>query len=173
MVGPDVGAVVAPGATDVAERLIERWPAARAFVLVGCASITAGGVIAAVSRPAGLERGPWLAAYLVLVGGVAQIALGAGQAWMSAEPPGPRAVRRDVGAWNLGLAATVIGSLASMPIVTTVGGVATILALSLFLWGVRRCGTTRRWLLASYRCLVVLVLVSTPVGVALSWIRGR
>ena len=39
-----------------------------------------GGAVAAVSDPFSFEQGSWLAAFLVLVGGVVQIALGAGQA---------------------------------------------------------------------------------------------
>lgn len=158
-------------ATAVVGRLVARWPAARAFVLVGCGSIVAGGLIAAVSRPTGLEQGSWLAAYLVLVGGVAQIGLGGGQAWMAASPPGPSVLRSEVAAWNLALVATIVGSLASMPVLSTLGSASTIVALVLFLLGVRRGSTLRWWPLVVYRCVIVVVLLSTPIGLALAWAR--
>jgi hypothetical protein len=119
---------------SIGDDLITRWPAARRFLIIGSVSTIAGGVVAAVARPTGFELGPWLAAYLVLVGGVAQIALGVGQAWLAEERT---AVRAEVASWNSGVGATIVGTLVSTPIVTTFGGVASVVALSLFLGGVR------------------------------------
>jgi hypothetical protein len=44
-----------------------------AFVAVASALIVAGGLVAAVNGAAAFAHGSWLAAYLVLVGGVAQL----------------------------------------------------------------------------------------------------
>jgi hypothetical protein len=140
-------------------------------VVAGSVSIVAGGVCAAVTRPTHFELGSWLAAFLVLVGGVATIALGGGQAWMAGEPPPDRAVAAELAAWSVGVAATIAGSLAAVPAVTTVGAVATVVALALFLAGVRRPGAGVRWPLVVYRALAAIVLVSTPVGVVLAWAR--
>ena len=63
------------GLSPWAAQLVARWPAMRAFVVLGAVAIVAGGLIAAVTRPSGFAEGPWLAAYLVLVGGVALTSL--------------------------------------------------------------------------------------------------
>ena len=42
----------------------------------GICSVALGGLVAAVAQPLDLAHGSWLAAYLVLVGGVAQGAMG-------------------------------------------------------------------------------------------------
>ena len=60
------------GAGDAGDRLLACWSVVGPFVLVGSVCIVAGGLVAAVSRPSGFELGSWLAAYLVLVGGVAE-----------------------------------------------------------------------------------------------------
>jgi hypothetical protein len=154
-----------------ADRLLPRWPAVRPFLLIGALCIVSGGLVAAVTRPTGFDLGSWLAAFLVLVGGVAQIALGVGQAWLSDEPPRPTAVTAEVTAWNLGVAATIIGSLVPAPILTTLGGIASVVALVLFLRGVRKAESGAKWARTVYRGVAAVVLVSTPVGLALAWIR--
>jgi hypothetical protein len=156
-----------------ADRLVACWPSARPFVVIGAVCIIAGGVVAAVTRPTGFELGPWLAAFLVLVGGVAQIALGAGQAWLAVRPPTRRRVASEVVAWNVGAALTVVGSAVAVPVLTTLGGIAVLYALALFLDVVRHGGTpggssvSRRL----YTGVTAVVLVSTPIGLALAWIR--
>lgn len=151
--------------------LIARWPAARPFVVVGSVCTIAGGLVAAVTRPTGFELGSWLAAYLVLVGGVAQIALGVGQAWLAGEPPRQTEVRAEAVTWNLAVVATVAGTLVPAPILTTLGGIATVVALGRFLAGVRTAGAASRTARTLYRGFAAIVLVSTPVGLALAWIR--
>lgn len=169
------GAVPAAGPkrmdVDTATRLVDRWPSMRSFVLVGIACITGGGMVAAVTRPAGLELGSWLAAFLVLVGGVAQIALGAGQAWLCDDRPPSQRLAGQVLTWNLGLAATITGSLLHLPALTSAGGLATGVALVLFLTAVRTSSSGPTWLRVSYRAVVVVVLASTPIGLALAWLR--
>jgi hypothetical protein len=162
------GIAVAP---RIADRLTTRWPVARPFVVVGFASITAGGVVAAVTRPTGFELGSWLAAFLVLVGGIAQIALGIGQAWMAERPPRSATVTAEVVTWNLGLVATIVGSLASAPVVTAAGAVAIVVALVLFLRGVGSAADAARGPRLLYRGVIAVVLISTPVGLGLAWVR--
>jgi hypothetical protein len=140
-------------------------------VVAGSLSIVAGGICAAVTRPTHFELGSWLSAFLVLVGGVATIVLGGGQAWMAEDPPERRAVHAELAAWSVGVAGTISGSLAAAPVVTTVGAVATVVALALFLAGVRRPLAGVRWPVVAYRALTTIVLVSTPVGVVLAWAR--
>ena len=164
------GATGRDGVNGAALRLVARWPAARPFVVIGCTSIVAGGVVAAVTRPIGFELGSWLAAFLVLVGGVAQIALGAGQAWMAGTPPRPATVAIETVAWNLGIVATIVGSIASAPIVTAAGAVAVVAGLVLFLRGVQDA-TGPRGPRLLYRGVIVVVLISTPIGLVLAWTR--
>jgi len=61
---------------DVAGELLARWSACRPFLGLGAACVTVGGVVAAITGPAGLELGSWTGGYLVLVGGVAPILFG-------------------------------------------------------------------------------------------------
>src|SRR5664280_2796146 len=69
-----------------------RRSAALPFAAVGAACIVAGGLVAAVSAPAPSEHASWAAAYLVLVVGVAQAALGVGQALLALRVPSRRNV---------------------------------------------------------------------------------
>ena len=59
-------------------------------MVAGGAAIIAGGIVAAVTDPAGWEHGSWTAAFLVLVAGVAQIGLALGQVELAAVPATPR-----------------------------------------------------------------------------------
>jgi hypothetical protein len=153
------------------ERLAERWPAARGFVVVAATGIVAGGVVAAVTHPTGFELGSWLAAFLVLVVGVAQLALGAGQAWLAGAAPSRATVRAELVAWNLGALLTIVGTLASAPVVTTLGGPAIVAALVLFLRGAGVGAPSGGRPALLYRSIVVVVLLSTPIGLVLAWAR--
>ncbi len=59
---------------------------ARLLVVVGTCCVVLGGFVAAVTGPLTLADGSWLAAYLVLVGGLAQCALGQVPSWLTAPP---------------------------------------------------------------------------------------
>jgi hypothetical protein len=153
------------------ELLVARWPAIRPFLVVGSAAIVAGGVTAAVARPTGFALGSWMAAYLVLVAGVAQIALGVGQAHLAREAPERADVVVELIAWNASVVATIVGTLVGAPLVTTLGGVALVLALLRFLAGVRTPAAPSNVSLVLFRTVLAVVAVSTPVGIALAWIR--
>jgi len=157
--------------TPTVDRVAGRWSAVRPFAAVAGLAIVGGGIVAAVTRPTGFGNGSWLAAYLVLVVGVAQALLGGGQAVMAERPPAASTVRAELVTWNLGAAAVVVGTLVTAPVLTTLGGVATAVALVLFLLGVRRVGASPAWLPFVYRALVAVVLVSVPIGLVLAWVR--
>lgn len=140
------------------------------FVAVGAACVVAGGLVAAVTAPAPTEHGSWAAAYLVLVGGVAQIALALGQSWLAPAAPSRRLLAGEYVAWSLGNAAVLIGTLAEVPAVVDIGGALLVAALAIFAIAVR--GGRRHWALLVYRALVVLMLVSIPVGLVLDRVRG-
>ena len=145
-----------------------------ALILLGYASIVTGGMVAAVTGPLGLERGSWVAAYLVLVGGVAQLALG----WVPGELGQATAGRNAwllVGAWNLGNVLVITGTLTTAPLGVDVGSVLLVVALLLAIRALLRAGSARaeqrvrrRLLGRVYLGLLVLLTVSIPVGIVLA-----
>ncbi len=153
------------------QRLIERWPTVRWFVVVGSLCVVGGGGVAAVTRPTEFTAGSWVAAYLVLVGGVAQIALGAGQATLMLQSVRTSTATVEAVLWNVGVGATISGTLVSAPVVTTIGGFATAGALLFFLVAVRREIDRKIRLAWVYQAIVAVVLLSVPIGLALAWIR--
>lgn len=136
------------------------------FAVVGTACVIAGGLVAAFTAPAPSEHASWAAAYLVLVAGVTQVALGVGQALLASPPR--RTVVGEFAAWNAGNAAVLAGTLTGVLPVVYAGGVLLVVALALWTSGVRRPGPRRGWGLRLYRLLVVLMLVSIPVGLFLA-----
>lgn len=153
------------------EDLRARWGATLAFVAIGVGCIIVGGLVAAVTGPTGFKDGSWAAAYLVLVAGVAQLGLGAGQALLAAEPPTRRLVIGELAAWNSGNVAVLAGTFLGSPLLVDAGGLALVVALGLFLHGVRGSRVKGRWPLVLYRLLAGVVAVSIPVGLALSALR--
>lgn len=157
---------------NVGVELVARWPAFRPFAVVGTACVVAGGLVAALTRPTGFEAGPWVAAFLVLVGGVAQLLLGAGHVYLSEPVPSRSSALLALVVWNASVVATVAGTLASAPILTTAGGLGTVAAVVLFGRGrSRRPALGDTWFRGAYLAVLVVLLVSAPVGVALSWLR--
>ncbi len=143
-----------------------RWRAARPFVLVAGAAIVLGGLTAAVSGPLGVEHGSWAAAYLVLVVGVGQLVLGVGQAALREVPPAPSLRAWQLGLYDAGSAAVLVGTFVSVPAVVLVGGAVLLAALVLFLAGTR--GTPAgRWTVL-YRLMATVLVISVPIGLALS-----
>jgi hypothetical protein len=141
------------------------------FAAVGAACVVAGGLTAAVSATAPSEHGAWAAAYLVLVCGVAQIALGAGQPLLG--HPARRLLAWEFAAWNLGNAGVLAGTLAGSTTVVDAGGVLLAAALALMAFGTRKTSASRVWALRGYRVLTALVLVSIPVGLVLAATGSR
>lgn len=145
--------------------------ASRSFLAVGALGVVAGGIVAAVTGPTGFERGSWVAAYLVLVVGVAQIALGAGLAWLPDEVPARSATMALLIGWNLAAVVVIAGTLVSAPVLTSVGGVITAAILVGFVLGVGHSRPELSGWALLYRALAVFVLLSTPVGLLLAWMR--
>ncbi len=143
-----------------------RW-----FAVIGSLCIIGGGIVAAVSRPTDFVAGSWVAAYLVLVGGVAQILLGVGQAALTTQPVRDSTAAAEAVLWNVGVIATIGGTLASAPALTTIGGLATAAALLAFLVAVRRQGDREIRLALAFQALVTVVLLSVPIGLTLAWTR--
>jgi hypothetical protein len=142
-----------------------------AFLVVGGACIVAGGLVAAVTEPLQLTHGSWAAAYLVLVGGVAQIALGFSQrALTGRETPMP-VLLTELAAWNLGSALVIGGTIVGNPVIVDVGGVALVLALGVLARTVRG-GAGPRWAVWTYRGVLAVLLASIPIGLVLAHVRA-
>jgi hypothetical protein len=135
------------------------------FVVCGGILIVAGGVVAAVDSAAPFAHGSWLAAYLVLVGGVAQILLAGGRA---AIVSGSGRSRGRLVLWNVGSLAVPAGVLADASAWVTAGSVALLCALALFAQTGFQPAPGRRAQAVAYLVLVVSLAASVVVGSALA-----
>lgn len=156
--------------------LAGRWQELLPFAVAGMLCVVSGGLIAAVTASAPTEHGTWAVAYLVLVCGVAQTGLGLGQALSTSHTPAPVVAVQWVG-WNLGNAAVLVGTLTGRTAVVDVGGVLLVVALlllarGLFPAGVRRVAGAHRWFRYVYGLLILLLLISIPVGLVLARVRA-
>ena len=91
---------------------------ASAMVVIGGSFVVLGGLVAAVTGPLGLEHGSWLAAYLVLVCGVAQFAIGTAQSGqgLGAKPMPWARGWVQLTCLNLGNVAVIVGTLVREPL---------------------------------------------------------
>lgn len=149
------------------------WSAAVPFAVLGTSCVVAGGLVSAAVAVAPSQLGSWAVAYLVLVGGVAQVALGAGQALLASRPPGRRTVAAELAGWNVGNGAVLAGTLLGATWLADAGGVMLVAALALALAGIRGAVRDPAWILHLYRALIVVVLVSIPVGLVIGAVRPR
>lgn len=152
-----------------AAQLGPRWKSASAFVVFGFVAIVAAGLLAAVTASVPQRQILWAIAYLVLVVGIAQIGLGAGQAWLAARPIRTPLLAAQFAAFNLGNAGVIGGTFADSPLLVDGGGVALVIALALFVWGTR--GSAKSWLQTVYWILLGILIVSIPIGLILSHLR--
>jgi hypothetical protein len=141
------------------------------FLAIGGAGILAGGLVSAASAASPSYLASWTVAYLVLVVGFAQVLLGIGQAQLAARRPPAALVLAEVLAFNLANVAVVAGSLASLVVLTWVGALLIVVAMALFIWAARGGPTGNRGLLWLYRAMIVLLLVSAPIGIILAHSR--
>ncbi len=143
------------------------------FRVLGTAWVIAGGLVAAVTSPLQLAHGSWAAAYQVLVAGVAQNAFGTAQRALAPTQPSSRVVAAELLTWNLGSAAVIGGTLIRNPYVVDCGGLLLVAALAIMIRTVRGKGEGPAWALWIYRILLVVILVSIPIGLTLAHIRAE
>ena len=148
-----------------------RWAANLPLLVAGGVSIVAGGLVAAVTGPADWEHGAWVAAFLVLVAGVAQVGIAVGQAGLAPNAPAISFVAVEGLSWNVACITIITGTLRSNPVAVTIGSALLIIALGVAAFAVSGSDGQHRLLLWSYRVLLVVLLMSIPVGIALSWVR--
>jgi hypothetical protein len=127
------------------------------------------------------EHGWWLVAFLGLVGGLSQVALGEGQRALAGcrvpTRPAGRVLVAELVLWNLGTVVVPVGVFAGAPAVVAVGSVALLAALALFAATTRtppgRDPDDHRSSLYAYRAVIIFlagsVLVGTGLAEALPW----
>lgn len=141
------------------------------FLILGGLGILAGGFLSAVSAASPSYLAAWAVAYLVLVVGFAQLLLGIGQDQLAVRRPSASLVTAEVLALNLANAAVLIGSLTTTVVLTWVGAGLIVVAMALFIWAARGGGSRHRWLLYLFRAMIVILLVSAPIGIVLAHSR--
>lgn len=136
------------------------------FIPTGWAAIVAAGLVAAAIARAPTHDLVWMVAYLVLVPGAAQVAIGHGLRALPDHPPAPGAAWGQWALLNLGHAGIIAGTLSrSFALVAGATGVYWIAMLWLGLQvrpAARTCG------LLWYRALIALLVLAALIGVILA-----
>jgi hypothetical protein len=143
---------------------------ARAGFAFGAGFVVAGGLVAAITGPLALEKGSWLAAYLVLVCGVAQCALAVQDRALTSTDASAGRLRTRLLGWNAGNALVIVGVLAATPIVVDLGGILLLAVLIAAAVATRSRSAPGRVVL--YRVGLGLLIVSIPIGLALAHLRA-
>ncbi|HEY6800038.1 MAG TPA: hypothetical protein VI121_05300 [Agromyces sp.] len=137
---------------------------------LGAALVVAGGLVAAVTSPLALAKGSWLAAYLVLVCGVAQCMLASQRPTGTSMDAATGRLRLMLVGWNAGNALVIVGVLTAIPIVVDVGGVVLLAVLVTSLVETRHAAASARIVLL--RVALVLLIASIPIGLVLAHARA-
>lgn len=140
-------------------------PAVLPFAVAGAVGVIGGGLLSAALAPNASYHGSWAVAYIVLVIGVAQIMLGAGQAYVTDGAVSQPTVLAELTGWNLASVATVLGTVLDVTAVLYVGAVLQLAILTTFLYCVRN--GRRGAVLIIMRALIAIMLVSVPIGLVL------
>jgi len=152
-------------------------PARPDLYAAALACLAAAGIALAIRIAQPFEHGAWLVAYLVLVGFLAQLILGRGQAALLSSGNLPMPSRRSGLAqtvlWNIGVVAVPLGVLAETRLAVVIGSVSLLAALA-FLWMAVRTVLAselrrRSRLGLGYVALLLLMIASVFLGSALAW----
>ena len=91
---------------------------------------------------------------------------------LASRPTSVRTLIAELSAWNLGNAAVAAGTLTGLTRLVDLGGTLLVVALALVgvtMRGARRGpGPVRRWVLPAFQALVLILLVSIPLGLWLA-----
>jgi hypothetical protein len=134
------------------------------FLAVAGVMIVAGGLVAAVNGATSFAHGSWLAAYFVLVGGVAQSALGIGCLLLPQAECPPTLRRVQLGLWNVGTLTVAGGVLGNLFGVVLAGSIVVAAALVCFASGSGPMRNPGRNGVIVYRLLIGLLVISVLVG---------
>lgn len=139
-----------------------------AFTAAAGAMIVGGGLVAAINSAAPFAHGSWLAAYLVLVGGVAQLLLGVGCLGLPAPRLSARLRQAQLGLWNAGNAAVAGGVLANAVGLVLVGSLVLLGALVGFAVGAGSASSNARGRVILYRVAILGLASSVVIGSVLA-----
>jgi hypothetical protein len=149
-----------------ASQVISRWQW-MLFVVAGAILILAGGFAAAIDGVTPSPHLSWASAYLVLVCGSAQIALGGGQALINSTRSRPHLVPYQFATFNLANASVLAGTLSGLSVVLDAGSALFLVALGLFAWGTKGADS-HHTVTFFYRTALFVLGVSVPIGVLLA-----
>lgn len=147
------------------------------FFLAGIGFMLAGAVAGVLDAAGALGwYGHWLALHLVLLGGVSQLILGAGQffstAFLATDPPGRGMVRAQLAAWGAGTLLVAVGIPTGRSALTDLGGFAVIVGLGLFaaaLWDLQRRSLQRaRWAIRWYFACAASLGLGAVLGILMA-----
>lgn len=141
------------------------------FAIIAAVSIIAGGLLSAAFAFSPSYTASWAVAYLVLVAGVAQLALGAGQAWLAEKPPSKSLIIAEILIFNLANIATLFGTIISSLALVYFGAVLMIVSLALFLWGVWIADRKHLLLSYTYRAIVFALMISAGIGLVIASVK--
>ena len=133
-----------------------------AFVAVGSAAIIGAGLFSALTARSASYHSAWLVAYLVLIVGISQIALGAGHWLLASKPLGTRVAVGLLLLYNLGNVGVMAGTLTGIAVWVDVGSALLVVALLTFGGATR--SSQRTGALWAYWLFVALLLASVVVG---------
>lgn len=134
------------------------------FLIAGAVCIIAGGFLAAATAYATTQKTVWATAYIVLVGGAAQVGLGAAVTWLAPLAPHRLGWLAFVG-WNIGNIGVLVGQLAGVLVLTYVGTAILMGSLVCVLLAVRgRTATARHIISADDQSVMAAGPGSQPAG---------
>lgn len=138
------------------------------FAAAAGVMIVAGGFVAAINGAKAFAHGSWLAAYLVLVGGVAQLLLGLGWLALPNATASVRLRRAQFALWNAGTLAVAGGVVADVPGLLFAGSAVFAGALVCFALSSGSGRGAGRSRVLIYRIVICLLFVSIVVGAVLA-----
>lgn len=144
--------------------------AALPFLVTAAVAVISAGLLAAFLAHLPSRQLLWTVAYLVLVVGVGQAALGTGRAWFSGRVPVPRTALLECVLFNLANAGVIAGTLLGQRTALWAGTALFAVVLLRFLWTSRGARGAR--LLAAYRLGTAFLLASAATGLFLSLLRA-
>lgn len=169
---------LSPGSQRPADLLTAYFASAIVFLV-------AGAVTAALNGLGELPwYGRWLALHLILLGGVSQLVLGAGQffttAFLATDPPSRRVVRVQIGVWVSGTLLLSVAVPAGWTVAADVAGA--MIACGLVLFGVtlrrleRGSLQTARWAVRWYYACAMALVLGALIGMLIArgtaWSHG-
>ena len=168
---------IAPGSPSPSELL-------RAFFAAGFCFMLAAAVAAIAHVVSGHDWLHWLALHLLVLGGISQLVLGAGQffvcAFLATSPPPRRLIWAQLAAWNAGTLLVAVGVPTATSGLVDAGGALIAAGLVLFALGLRdmeqrslqRAPWALRWYQASAACLGAGALLGVLMADGTTWPHG-